>query len=187
MFNKKKNQTKALANLGQIFRGIAKAQTLNLNDFPPPNKFRDIIDKMDVSKFPKVKKQDIEMLTNILEKDVSKLMAELPSLMANDDDTAPAAASNPFAGLANDKDAEIRGAKAWVVDNTKRQKYGVKFHSLDLIGGKASGSQVMQVMLQSGLTPDTLKAVWELSDIDRDGKMDSEEFALCMYLIDFIK
>jgi len=65
--------------------------------------------------------------------------------------------------------------------------YDIKFHALELNGGKASGMQVMSTMLQSGLQKDTLKAVWDLADIDRDGKMDHEEFALCLYLIDHVK
>jgi len=68
-----------------------------------------------------------------------------------------------------------------------RQKHDTKFYQLELQNGKASGNQVMSVMMQSGLTREVLKTIWDLSDIDQDGKMDHEEFALCMYLIDMVK
>jgi len=185
-FGKKKSQNKALANLGQIFRGLAEENNLNLNDFPPPNKFRKKVEQFDISKFPKVKKQDIQKLNSILENDVPKLMADIPSLAGGDDEGA-VPASNPFGQLASENDATIRGAKAWVVDETKKNAYDNEFYKLELSSGKASGAQVMNAMLTSGLTRDTLKAIWELSDIDRDGKMDSEEFATCMFLIDHVK
>ena len=45
----------------------------------------------------------------------------------------------------------------------------------------------MNIMLQSQLSKDVLRKIWDLADIDQDGKMDNEEFALCMYLIDMTK
>ena len=38
-------------------------------------------------------------------------------------------------------------------------------------------------MLESGLVKKTLRIIWHLADIDHDGKMDADEFALCMYLL----
>jgi len=127
----------------------------------------------------------MEKLRNILEKEIPKLMDFLPSHVASVDDV-PEAQSNPFAVEAG-KDAYVSGAQGWAINSTQKSAFDVKFHSLKLNGGKASGAQVMNVMVQSSLSRETLKKVWDLSDIDRDGKMDAEEFALCMYLIDMIK
>merc|ERR1719245_47108 len=94
---------------------------------------------------------------------------------------------NPFAGIENEQEAAVMGAQGWIVTSTKKREYDVKFHSLHLAGGKASGSQVMNVMVQSDLSRDTLRKIWELADIDTDGKMDHEEFALCLHLIEHVK
>ena len=99
-----------------------------------------------------------------------------------------AIASSPNSADASVADnAKIDPKKKWAVDGITKSKYDTKFYSLSLVAGKASGNQVMNIMLQSSLSKDVLRKIWDLSDIDQDGKMDNEEFALCMYLIDMTK
>jgi len=184
-FGKNKTQAKVLANLGATFRDIAQRNNLNLTDFPHPNKFRTQIEKFPINKFPKIKKNEIPALDKILNEKVPKLMEVMQT--GDDGIEEPGAAHNPFAGTGEEKDAAVSGSQGWIVDSVMKASYDIKFHSLELNGGKASGMQVMSTMLQSGLQRDTLKAVWDLADIDRDGKMDHEEFALCLYLIDHVK
>jgi len=43
------------------------------------------------------------------------------------------------------------------------------------------------LFLQMGLEKMVLAAIWALSDIDQDGKLDKNEFILAMYLIDQTK
>ena len=38
-------------------------------------------------------------------------------------------------------------------------------------------------MMQSGLSNQVLGKIWQLSDIDKDGFMSDQEFALCLFLI----
>merc|ERR1719233_1575276 len=180
-------QTKMLANLGQAFRQIAQKNNLNLSDSPPPNKFRSQIEKIMINKLPKIKKNDIPSLDAVLERDIPQLMQDLPNSEEKNDMGVSSAASNPFAAVAMEKDAAVSGSQAWIVTSAMKATYDIQFHALALQGGKASGGQIMNVMLQSGLQRETLKAVWALADIDSDGKMDHEEFALCMFLIDHVK
>jgi len=42
-------------------------------------------------------------------------------------------------------------------------------------------------MLESGLAGPMLKKIWDLSDVDKDGRLDSGEFAVAMYLIQLAK
>jgi len=184
-FGKSKTQTKMLANLGQTFREIAQKNNLNLSDFPPPTKFRSQIEKIMINKLPKIKKRDIPSLNEILERDIPRLMQDLPNEEKSDFGVS-GSASNPFAAIAMEKDANVSASQAWIVNSAMKATYDIKFHALSLQGGKASGGQIMNVMLQSGLQRETLKAIWTLADIDSDGKMDHEEFALCMFLIDHV-
>jgi len=186
-FGKSKMQTKVLANLGQAFREIAQKNNLNLSDFPPPSKFRAQIEKVMITKLPKIKKHDIPNLDDILEREIPKLMQDLPNYEEKSDYGDSGPASNPFATVAMEEDAAVSASQAWIVTSAMKATYDIKFHELSLQGGKASGGQIMNVMLQSGLQRETLKAIWTLSDIDSDGKMDHEEFALCMFLIDHVK
>jgi hypothetical protein len=47
---------------------------------------------------------------------------------------------------------------------------------------QVSGMGVRPILERSGLPVDTLRQVWNLSDIDRDGQLDSDEFAVAMHL-----
>merc|ERR1712146_454419 len=50
------------------------------------------------------------------------------------------------------------------------------------MGGKLTPAQVKTVLTQTGLPAEVLRPIWELSDVDKDGKLDDQEFALACYL-----
>lgn len=57
------------------------------------------------------------------------------------------------------------------------------FDSLNPIDGKISGAAAKSEMVKSKLPNSILGKIWKLSDIDKDGFLDSDEFALAMHLI----
>ncbi|XP_030640343.1 epidermal growth factor receptor substrate 15 [Chanos chanos] len=71
----------------------------------------------------------------------------------------------------------------WVVKSEEKMKFDAIFDSLSPVGGLLSGEKVKPVLLNSKLPVDVLGRVWELSDIDRDGMLDRDEFAVAMHLV----
>uniref|UniRef100_A0A8C8BYE4 Epidermal growth factor receptor pathway substrate 15 n=1 Tax=Oncorhynchus tshawytscha TaxID=74940 RepID=A0A8C8BYE4_ONCTS len=71
----------------------------------------------------------------------------------------------------------------WVVKTEEKLKFDAIFESLSPVGGMLSGEKVKPVLLNSKLPVDVLGRVWELSDLDRDGMLDRDEFAVVMYLV----
>ncbi|XP_072537771.1 epidermal growth factor receptor substrate 15 isoform X2 [Salminus brasiliensis] len=71
----------------------------------------------------------------------------------------------------------------WLVKPEEKLKYDAIFDSLSPVGGMLTGDKVKPVLLNSNLPFDILGRVWELSDIDRDGMLDKDEFAVAMYLV----
>ncbi|KAK0155131.1 Epidermal growth factor receptor substrate 15 [Merluccius polli] len=71
----------------------------------------------------------------------------------------------------------------WVVKAEEKMKFDAIFDSLSPVGGFLTGDKVKPVLLNSKLPVDVLGRVWELSDIDRDGMLDRDEFAVAMYLV----
>ncbi|XP_051524829.1 epidermal growth factor receptor substrate 15-like isoform X2 [Myxocyprinus asiaticus] len=71
----------------------------------------------------------------------------------------------------------------WVVKPEEKLKFDTIFDSLSPVGGMLTGDKVKPVLLNSKLPVDVLGRVWELSDIDRDGMLDKDEFAVAMYLV----
>uniref|UniRef100_UPI00398E7CDA epidermal growth factor receptor substrate 15 isoform X1 n=1 Tax=Pristiophorus japonicus TaxID=55135 RepID=UPI00398E7CDA len=71
----------------------------------------------------------------------------------------------------------------WAVKLEEKAKYDIIFDSLHPVNGFLSGDKVKPVLLNSKLPVDVLGRVWDLSDTDRDGLLDRDEFAVAMYLV----
>ncbi|XP_022243508.1 epidermal growth factor receptor substrate 15-like 1 isoform X4 [Limulus polyphemus] len=71
----------------------------------------------------------------------------------------------------------------WSIKPSERNKYEEMFNSLKPTNEKLPGSTVKPVMLNSKLPLETLGKIWELSDIDKDGFLDKDEFILAMHLV----
>ncbi|XP_030427631.1 epidermal growth factor receptor substrate 15 isoform X6 [Gopherus evgoodei] len=71
----------------------------------------------------------------------------------------------------------------WAVKLEEKAKYDAIFDSLSPVNGLLSGDKVKPVLLNSKLPVDVLGRVWELSDIDHDGMLDRDEFAVAMFLV----
>ncbi|KAM5248976.1 epidermal growth factor receptor substrate 15 isoform 2-T2 [Ctenodactylus gundi] len=66
----------------------------------------------------------------------------------------------------------------WAIKSEDKAKYDAIFDSLSPVNGFLSGDQVKPVLLNSKLPVEILGRVWELSDIDHDGMLDRDEFAV---------
>jgi len=64
-----------------------------------------------------------------------------------------------------------------------RCKYDEIFQSLNPINGKITGAAAKAELVKSKLPNSILGKVWKLSDIDKDGMLDADEFALSMHLV----
>ncbi|XP_048865058.1 intersectin-1 isoform X1 [Brienomyrus brachyistius] len=73
----------------------------------------------------------------------------------------------------------------WAVPSSSRLKYRQLFNSHDkMMSGHLTGPQARTILMQSSLPQTQLASIWNLSDIDQDGKLTAEEFILAMHLID---
>uniref|UniRef100_A0A8C9TIZ5 Intersectin 1 n=1 Tax=Scleropages formosus TaxID=113540 RepID=A0A8C9TIZ5_SCLFO len=73
----------------------------------------------------------------------------------------------------------------WAVPQSSRLKYRQLFNSHDkMMSGYLTGPQARTILMQSSLPQAQLASIWNLSDIDQDGKLTAEEFILAMHLID---
>jgi hypothetical protein len=95
----------------------------------------------------------------------------------------PPAANNPFS-KSNPFAKKKAQAAAWKIAPEKA-RFDDTFNSLNPENGLVSGEIAVECFQQSELPfePDLAK-IWELSDIDKDGHLDSDEFAVAMYLIE---
>ncbi|XP_071800273.1 uncharacterized protein [Asterias amurensis] len=72
---------------------------------------------------------------------------------------------------------------SWSVSPEEKSKYDTIFEGLNPIENKLSGDKVRTVFMNSNLPVDVLSRIWDLSDIDKDGLLDKDEFAVAMHLV----
>ncbi|XP_044024305.1 intersectin-2a isoform X2 [Siniperca chuatsi] len=75
------------------------------------------------------------------------------------------------------------GASVWAIAPEERGKHDKQFDTLAPVLGYVSGEQARKFFLQSGLPASVLAEIWNLADMDSDGKMDRLEFSIAMKLI----
>lgn len=77
---------------------------------------------------------------------------------------------------------------AWVVPLATRRKYTQHFNELDKQKrGWLNGAEARTVLMQSGLGTQQLAEVWNLADVDVNGRLMNDEFVLAMYLIELCR
>uniref|UniRef100_A0A6Q2X7Q7 Epidermal growth factor receptor pathway substrate 15 like 1 n=1 Tax=Esox lucius TaxID=8010 RepID=A0A6Q2X7Q7_ESOLU len=65
----------------------------------------------------------------------------------------------------------------------EKGKFDGIFESLSPVNGLLSGDKVKPVLINSKLPMDVLGKIWDLSDVDKDGHLDREEFSVAMHLV----
>merc|ERR1719361_3018768 len=75
-------------------------------------------------------------------------------------------------------------AVPWVVNAGDRLRYKALFEQTDNDkDGFISGVEIKNVFLQTGLPQNILAHIWNLCDMRQEGKLNPEQFALAMYLV----
>jgi len=74
------------------------------------------------------------------------------------------------------------GETEWIV-NRDKSKYDNVFNTLEQVEGKITGRIAREELVKSKLPSKELGKIWRLADVDHDGLLDAEEFALAMHLI----
>uniref|UniRef100_A0A3B5ABF6 Epidermal growth factor receptor substrate 15-like 1 n=1 Tax=Stegastes partitus TaxID=144197 RepID=A0A3B5ABF6_9TELE len=71
----------------------------------------------------------------------------------------------------------------WAIRPDEKGKFEGIFESLTPVNGLLSGDKVRPILINSKLPLDVLGKIWDLSDVDKDGHLDKEEFTVAMHLV----
>uniref|UniRef100_A0A3B4FJ05 Epidermal growth factor receptor substrate 15-like 1 n=1 Tax=Pundamilia nyererei TaxID=303518 RepID=A0A3B4FJ05_9CICH len=71
----------------------------------------------------------------------------------------------------------------WAIKPDEKGKFEGIFESLLPVNGLLSGDKVRPVLINSKLPLDVLGKIWDLSDVDKDGHLDKEEFTVALHLV----
>ena len=134
-------------------------------------------------------KKLLEKADQMLSGDVTQLMQMIPREEAAKELDAPTTKVGVFAdelgpfgiGQAEGITAGA-GELDWIVDRT-RQESDDMFVTLNPINNKISGAAAKSEMVKSKLPNSVLGKIWKLADVDKDGMLDKDEWALARYLV----
>ncbi|XP_050519831.1 EH domain-containing protein 1 [Daktulosphaira vitifoliae] len=200
IFRKDGKKKDLIKNLGAIYQNIQREHQISPGDFPEIKKMQDILINQDFSKFQSLKPHLLEEVDKMLANDIAKLMAMIPlqdvdnRLVKNGDVPTESAVVkggafvsvqdtiSPFGYKRGEGIDAGKGETGWVV-NKERHKYDAIFADLEKSDGKLSGAVAKAEMVKSKLPNSVLGKIWKLSDIDHDGFLDADEFALALHLI----
>ncbi|XP_070774464.1 epidermal growth factor receptor substrate 15-like 1 [Enoplosus armatus] len=71
----------------------------------------------------------------------------------------------------------------WAIRPDEKGKFEGIFESLSPVNGLLPGDKVRPILINSKLPLDVLGKIWDLSDVDKDGYLDKEEFTVAMHLV----
>ncbi|CAJ0591229.1 unnamed protein product [Cylicocyclus nassatus] len=201
MIGKDKKKKELIQNLDKIFEQLQREHNISPGDFPDVNKMRDKLANHDFTRFNPLKPKLLEVVDGMLATDIARLMAQIPkeeaqltTIAATNGhiDGQPSVkggaftqaqeAETPFGfgrGEGFDKGAD---EPEWIVSR-ERSQADATFESLGPIDGYLSGRAAKEHMVKSKLPNAVLGKIWKLADVDRDGQLDADEFALANYLI----
>jgi GTP-binding protein EngB required for normal cell division len=175
MFGKDKKQQELIDNLVPEFRKVQIQHNLPSGDFPNVERFRDKLQNMgcSFSDFPKLKDKHITKVMEALDTDIPQLLAQIPGM-----NTTQKVAANPF-------DMDDKPNIGTIMDDDKI-RYSQLFTQLTAgsPSGKLAGQQVAGYLTQTypNLSREVMRDIWALSDIDKDGALDCDEFIIAIHL-----
>ncbi|KAG9352012.1 hypothetical protein AGOR_G00029180 [Albula goreensis] len=188
MFGKDTKKKELITNLGEIYQRIEKEHQISPGDFPKLTKMQEILVGQDFNKFQTMKPKLMEAVEDMLANDIAKLMTlvrqEEASLPTNSvkGGAFEGAMTGPFGHGYGEGAGEGIDELEWVVGRDK-PTYDEIFYTLSPVNGKVSGAMAKKEMVKSKLPNTVLGKIWKLADVDKDGFLDDDEFALANHLI----
>jgi len=206
---KEKKQKELIKDIPNVFRTVLKLYNLAPGDFPDLEKFKTKLTDLKFAELSSLKPELIEQLDHCLNVEIPALMEELPSErdspevlrqkmgsmamggssgydvpMPTDNSTkfgnvTSESARNPF-GASQEDDVHY-----WALAESAVRLWD-SFQALKPQGGYLSPQTARDVLMKTGLAKEQLRQIWNLSDIDRDGFFDHEEYVVAMFLCDAV-
>lgn len=198
-----KAKKRLIEKLPEIFEALATKYKMSKGDFPNVPEMREQLRKFDWSKLRSLDERRIHHVSNVMNREVPALLRKIEQSECmktastdpayggrnrlqdeiNDSLNRMSQKDNPFAMSGFGEGAYAGIGEQWIVGK-KMEEYVKRFEALNPHNGKISGSAIKKELQKSKLKDTVLGKIWKLSDIDNDGKLCVEEFALALHLID---
>jgi len=193
VFGKEGKKKDLIKNLDALYSSLQREHQISPGDFPDIKKMQERLVEFDFTKFHNLDRKLLERVDKMLAEDIAKLMAMVPlEETISKNEGTDRIEGGAFAGVMDSATPFMYkggeginagvGEVEWVIAKD-RYKYDEIFDTLNPIDGKVSGGAAKGEMIKSKLPNNVLGKIWKLSDVDKDGMLDSDEFALAMHLM----
>ncbi|KAL8608656.1 3-hydroxyisobutyryl-CoA hydrolase [Nucella lapillus] len=190
MFGKENKKKELISKLGETFAVIQREHQISPGDFPDLKRMQEQLAFHDFTKFHSLRPKLLEAVDNMLAKDIARLMQMIPHEEQSSPENQATVHGGAFEGytespfgIGRGEGVDMgRGEQDWVVGREKYE-YDESFDKLNPINGKISGAAAKSEMVKSKLPNSVLSKVWKLADVDKDGMLDADEWALANHLI----
>jgi len=212
LYGKEKKKAEKIKNLETTYVKIQRQRDMAHSDFPDAEEF-----KKNLSIFPwefkKLSDKELKSLDKLFEVEIPALVDILPEIgtmkNTNADEAPPKRPPRPkmwkkvsSAGdlrattasstAAGTEELQMPGEKpVWIVkdnDPTRFQEWERIFQSLQPDEeGKVEGRLAKAPLQASGLDKKRLHKIWEMADMDKDGKLTLAEFAIANFLVSAVQ
>ncbi|KAL3308208.1 hypothetical protein Ciccas_013264 [Cichlidogyrus casuarinus] len=190
LMGKDTKKRELIGRLPRIFEQLAQQHCISLGDFPKVDKMQEQLALQDFGTFLALSDRQIKTVDEMLSSDIAKLMQMIPKEQMPGSEThemivkggAFDSQATPFGYMASEGFNKGRFDSGWVVE-AERDEADKIFETLDPVGGKITGTSAREHMIKSRLPNAALRKIWTLSDVDKDGCLDADEFALTCYLM----
>ncbi|CDS40913.1 Receptor Mediated Endocytosis family member [Echinococcus multilocularis] len=190
LIGKETKKKELIANLPAIYENLSRTHHISIGDFPSIDRMRELLAAQDFKSFSNLQPKLIAGVEKMLSVDIAKLMQMIPQEQkvgseAFRPQVEGGAFDNfetPFGFGASEGINRGKFESTWVVELEVPEAFEI-FRTLDTADGKISGETARVEMLKSQLPAATLRRIWTLCDIDKDGCLTMDEFALAKYLI----
>lgn len=177
IFGKDKKQEELISKLPEIFEQISKTYNVSKGDFPDVRKMQAQLRDHNFTNFNYLDPALIEEVDEMMAHDICKIMAMIPNETVENADVIGGSLSDLGEGVEAGK-----GEAGWIVQES-RETSDKLFTSLNPPNNKASIALAKPALVKTKLPDSVLVKMWKLSDVDEDGLLDKDEFALLMYLV----
>ncbi|KAK9870617.1 hypothetical protein WA026_008177 [Henosepilachna vigintioctopunctata] len=190
VFGKENKKKELIKDLYILYHKIQQEYSISQGDFPDVKKMQEQLEKYDFTKFHSIKPKMLEVVDSMLSSDIAQLMSMIPNEPSGEVDPEIRGgifenvgdSISPFGYRRGEGINAGYGEVEWII-NRNRTTYDSIFDKLSPSGTRISGSVAKEELVKSKLPNSVLGKIWKLADIDRDGFLDRDEFALAMHLV----
>ncbi|PSN35086.1 EH domain-containing protein 1 [Blattella germanica] len=180
LFGKDQKKMELISNLDSIYQQLERKYLISPGDFPDVRKMQELLVNHDFSKFTSLNFNLLETVDGMLANDIAQLMSMIPLEKAstNSESFVEGGAfdvvgdrESPFGYKRGEGVDAGSGDLEWIITKKKAEYDGI-FKTLK-----------PTEMVKSKLPNVVLGKIYKLADVDQDGLLDADEFAVMMHLI----